>query len=333
MKTNKIILLVLTISLIAIPLSGCSTPEINHVSTETAVAAPVLKKEVQLINPMGPAVIPLAGITSGEVEGKIKINIQYWKSVDEATGFLAGDTTPFAVLPVTTAVNLYASGIDLVLLGVHEWKVFYLIASENNEFSGWSSLIGKTIYSPEAKGQTVDVLTRFALNEESIKPDQEVNFAYAPAQEIVALFKEGKIDYAALPEPFVTQALSSGKGKIVLDYQDYWSGISGAKNGIPIAGLFVKRDYLNSHPEETKEVVNIFSQSVQWSNDHINESIQASSKVLPYPQGVMQNALKRIKFEYIAAQASQEDTMLFLTTMQKSYPDGIKKLPDDRFFK
>jgi NitT/TauT family transport system substrate-binding protein len=331
---SKFLLLALATLLLVISMGGCSPTASPTPNAPAATAVVQTAREIQMINPMGPAVIPLAGLSSGSVAGNLKINIKYWKTVDEATGFMAGDTTPFAVLPITTAANMSASGIDMVLLGVHEWKVFYLIASENSTFDGWKSLVGKTVYSPEGKGQTVDVLTRYALSKENIKPDQDVTFAYAPAQEIVALFKEGKIDYAALPEPFVTQALSASKGsKVVLDYQEYWSKDSGAKNGIPVAGLFVKRDYLNQHPDDVKEMVSLFSQSVQWSNDHVKESIQASSKVLPYPEAVMLAALKRIKFEYVAAADAREDTMLFLTTIQKTYPDGVKKLPDDKFFK
>lgn len=287
---------------------------------------------VHLINPIGPAVIPVAGIASGEVVGDVDIDVQYWKTVDEAVGLLSGDGVEFAVLPVTTGVNLYASGIDIALLAVHEWKVFYLIASNSSDFTGWSSLVGTTIYTPEAKGQTVDVLTRYALSKENIIPDKDVAFAYAPAQEIVALFKEGKIAFAALPEPFVTQALAVNNGKIVLDYQDYWSEVSGSQKGIPIAGLFVKQDFYSNHPDVVQEVARVFAESTEWANEHPDTAILASSDALPLPSEMLKEALQRIQFEYVPAPEAKEDIMIFLSAMQETYPEGIKQIPDEAFF-
>jgi NitT/TauT family transport system substrate-binding protein len=327
-KNNTALILAIVISIL-FSLAGCTSQPIENPAEKAA--SPGIS-EVQLINPLGPAVIPVAGISSQNIKGDIAIQIQYWKTVDEAIGLLSGDQAEFAVLPITTGVNMAASGIDIVLVAVHEWKVFYLIASNNSEFSGWNSMIGKTIYTPEAKGQTVDVLTRYALLRESIEPDQDVTFSYAPAQEIAALFKEGKIEYAALPEPYVTLALASGAGKVALDYQDYWSQVSGAKDGIPIAGLFVKRDFLENHPLETQTIAQTLSASTAWANEDVSAAIQASGDILPLPAEVMQAAMQRVKFEYIPAAETKEEVINFLKTMQEIYPQGIKKIPGEEFF-
>lgn len=308
-------------------LNACSPVIESHQSTLSAES-----KVIQIINPAGPAVIPLAGILNEEVKGVVQFDIHYWKTTDDAIGYLSSKKASFAVLPITTAVNISASDIDLVLLGVHEWKVFYLLAAEGVAFTSWKSLIGKTVYSPEGRGQTVDILTRFAIQQEGLDPEKDVSFTYAPPQEIASLFMEGKIEYAALPEPFVSQALSTGKGKIVVDYQDYWSSVSGAKNGIPIAGLFVTRDYLDHHPSEINDVINLFSTSVKWSSENTDMSIKASSNILPYPEAIMQQALKRIKFEFVSAKNAKAETLHFLKTIKKYYPAGLKVIPDDRFF-
>ncbi|MCE1254640.1 MAG: ABC transporter substrate-binding protein [Anaerolineae bacterium] len=332
MSTKNIKLFIVSlVSMILLVQTAACAPVAGEIKP-TETAAPAVS-EVNLINPLGPTVIPVAGLSTGDVTGNVKINLQYWKTVDEAVGLLSGQDVQFAVLPITTGANMVASGVDMSLVGVHEWKVFYLVAAENSSFDGWKSLVGKTIYAPEGKGQTVDVLTRYALSKENITPDKDVKFVYAPAQEIIALFKEGKIEYAALPEPFVTQAVSAAKGKIVLDYQEYWSGLNDAKNGIPIAGIFVKNDFLKAHPVETKEVVETLSKSIQWSNENTDAAIEASTKVLPLPAKVMQAAMQRIKFEYVSAADSKQEVLTFLKTIQETYPEGVKKMPDDSFFK
>lgn len=322
---KKIFILILLI----ISITGCSSPAKENPTKPTALP---LVSEVNLINPMGPAVIPVAGIASHSIRGDVAIHVQYWKTIDEAIGLLSGGQADFTILPITNGVNMAASGIDLVLLGVHEWKVFYLIAANESEFSGWGSLKGKTLYTPEGKGQTADVMTRYALAKEGIIPDEDVTFSYAPAQEIAALFKEGKIEFAALPEPYVTLALAANNGKVVLDYQEYWSEISGAKQGIPIAGLFVTREFFNNHPAETQTVAQIVTDSTKWANKNTVEAINASAEILPIPAPVMQTALQRIKFEYIPAIEVKQEVIDFLTTMQSVYPEGIKEIPGENFF-
>jgi NitT/TauT family transport system substrate-binding protein len=319
------------IVLIAIFLGGTGCAP-SPAKTGQTTPTPAAVTEVRLINPMGPVVIPITGITSGNTKSDLKIDVQYWKTVDEATGLLAGDEVQFAVLPVSTGVNMAASGIDLALLAVHEWKAFYLVGSAGQTFNGWASLVGKTVYTPESKGQTVDVLTRYALSKANIVPDRDVTFAYAPAQEIVALFKEGKLDFAALPEPYVTMAVASGKGKIVLDYQDYWSQISASKHGIPIAGLFVKQQFLAQHPAETRAVAQALATSTQWANANPKAAIQAGAEVLPIAATVMEPALKRLVFDYVPATDAKDEVLTFLKTMQETYPEGVQKIPDERFF-
>lgn len=324
MKKAIVISLVLLLTLGSVV--GCQkTPEEPAQPVEQVT-------EVSLINPVGPIVIPIAGIHSGNIKGDTKINLTYWKNNDEAIGLLSSGKAEFAVLPVSMAANLYASGVDLVLLGVHEWKVFYLVAAKDAEFSDWQSLKGKTVYSPVSKGQTVDVLTRYALAREGITPDEEVQFAYAPPQEIVALFKSGKIEYAALPEPYATLATQDTGGKIVLDYQEYWGEATAQKPRIPVAGLFVTRQFLDKYPTTTTSVAELVAQSTDWYIQNVEEALTSSAEVLPIPVPVMKKALERIEFIYIPVSECQNDVQTYLETIQQVYPDAVKKIPDKGFY-
>ena len=289
--------------------------------------------QITLINPLGPTVIPVAGISSQQVISEMPITIQYWKDTDEAVALLASKKADFAVLPISAAANIYARGINIKMLGVHEWKVFYLLATKDTPFEGWKSLVGKRVYTAHGRGQTADVIMRAALSKEGIEPDQDVKILYAPPQEIVALFKAGKVDFAALPEPFVTLAMSDDSGRIVLDFQKYWGESTGKPERIPVAGLFVAGDFQEKYPRETKELAQIFADSTRWSNENVDQALAVAAETLPtIPQPVMKKALSRIEFEFIDSSKSRPEVEFYLQKMKELYPQGTPKLPDKGFY-
>ncbi|MEN6351564.1 MAG: ABC transporter substrate-binding protein [Syntrophomonas sp.] len=295
-------------------------------------SGPPPPERITLANPLGPAVIPVTGISGNQVKGTTPIEIKFWNEPSEAIAMLSANKADFAVLPITNAANIYAKGTDITLLGVHEWKVFYLLAAPDTPFDGWKSLVDKRVYTANGRGQTVDVLMRSAMSKEGVKPDQDVKILYASPQDIVALFKAGKVDFAALPEPFATLAMAGSNGKIVLDFQKYWGESTGKPERIPVAGLFVKRSFMEKYPAETKEVAQVFSQSTQWSGKNVSQALDIAGKTLPIPKPVMQKALTRIDFHYVPISECREEVQFFLEKMNQLYPPGTPKLPDKGFY-
>ncbi|WP_126993746.1 ABC transporter substrate-binding protein [Thermosipho globiformans] len=287
----------------------------------------ILQFGISLLNPFGPTIFPVAPILGEKVKGEVGISIELWKNLDEVISKVSSNYSKFVVLPITTAANIYSSGVDIKLVGVHEWKVFYLIANE--DFKDLSSLKGKTVYSAHGRGQTVDVLLRYLLVQNGLKPDVDVKFAYAAPQEIVALFKSKKINYAALPEPFVSMCLDSGK--IVLDFQQEWNKISNSSLGIPIAGLFVVGK-ITEFENVINDVEKTFKKSVKYANSHIDEALEITSKYLPIPSVILKKSLERTTFKYIPINECKNEVHYFLKTMHELYPEGIPQVPDEGFY-
>lgn len=283
---------------------------------------------ITFINPFGPTIIPISPMLDGIVKGYVSLNIILWKNPDEAIARIVSGEAKFAVLPITTAANLYSKGIDIKLVGVHEWKVFYLVSKQ--ELKDLSILKGKTVYSAHGRGQTVDVLLRYLLVLNGLEPDKDVQFVYAPPQEVVALFKAGKVDFAALPEPFVSMCLTSG-GKIILDFQEEWNKISGSKNGIPVAGLFVLGE-IATYKNLIEDVEKTFENSINWSNENLDKALEITSKYLTIPIPILKESMKRTEFRYVPISKCKNDVELFISKMNELYPEGLPKIPDDGFY-
>jgi len=281
-----------------------------------------------LLNPYGPTILPVAFITSGEI-GK-HIEVSFWRTPEEAVAAIKANKADFYILPITLGANLYSKGFDIVLLGVHEWKVFYMIGK--NEIKGLKDLKGKTIYCSHTRGTVVDVMLRYFLEEAGLNPDKDVIISYAQPNEIVSLFKAGKVEYAALPEPFVTMIISSKSGKIVLDFQKEWSKLTGLSERIPIAGLFTTKRFIMNHEIEAE-----YGELALWvSTDEMNkrkrEAVDAAIKILKMPKSVLIKSLTRMVFYYVPISRCKKDVETFLELLHEKYPKGIQKLPDDSFY-
>jgi len=291
-----------------------------------------LLDQVVLLNPSGPTAIPVIGMDSKEVLGDLNVSVQYWNNTDEVLASLAKNEAQFLVMPISAGVNMYNQGMDIALLGVHGWKLFYLISRDGVEFAGWNSMKNMNIYTPVGKGQTADVIMRASFKEAGLEPGVDVKINYAPPQEIVALFKEGKIDFAALPEPFVTMAIQGGKGQVVLDFQKYWADMTGLNDRIPISGLFVTKQFLKDYPAETEKFVGLFDKSINWSNENPDLAIEKSKDILPVPPAIIQAALERIDFYYVPSQECQEEVNAYLAKIKELDTESISKVPDSGFY-
>jgi len=306
----------------------------KHNSTPT-VTTPVMQpvEEVVLLNPSGPTVIPVIGMDAKEVAGELDVTVRYWNNNDEVLASLAKNEVQFLVMPISAGVNIYNQGVDIALLGIHGWKLFYLIAKDGVEFEDWTSMKNMNVYTPVGKGQTADVIMRASFKEAGLEPGVDVNINYAPPQEIVALFKEGKIDFAALPEPFVTMAIQGGKGQVVLDFQKYWADMTGqSEERIPISGLFVTKQFLKDYPTETEKFVELFNKSIEWANANPDLAIEKSQDILPVPPAVIKAALERIDFYYVPSQECREEVKAYLTNIKELDSESISKVPDSGFY-
>jgi NitT/TauT family transport system substrate-binding protein len=288
---------------------------------------PVLIFSYTLLNPFGPTLMPVAFIISKDVGADI--NVQMWRTPDEAIAAVKANRADFYVLPLTMAANLHAAGLDLVLIGVHEWKVFYLVGRE--DIKGWKDLRGKEIYVAHSRGTIVDVLLRMFLKKSGLDPEKDVKLVYAQPPEIVALFKSGKASFAAIPEPFVTMLLRSGK--ILFDFQKEWQKFTGLPARIPIAGLFTTKEFLR----ENEEGVNYAEISLKISTDMMNISPRRAAEIVSnitkMPQNILEVSVKRMVFEYVPSKECRKEVEEFLRVLKEEYPEGIKEIPDESFYR
>ncbi len=284
---------------------------------------------VTFINPYGPTIFAVAGLLDKQVKTDMALETKFWKTMDEATAYIVAKKVNFAALPVVFGANLYTQGVDVRLVGVYSWRLFYLVTTPDFDYKNIQSLKGEKIYTAQGRGQTADVVLRYLLTANGLEPDKDVTFAYAQPQEIVALFNSGKVKIAAVPEPFVTMMLS--KGKIVMDLQDEWNKATGTKYGIPITGIFVTGK-LQDYARTVKLFQQSFMASLSWSYANVDKAVDITSKQLGIPANVLKVSLDRSYYQYITAADCKSEVLKYFKKLNEMYPEGLPKIPDDNFF-
>jgi NitT/TauT family transport system substrate-binding protein len=162
-------------------------------------------------------------------------------------------------------------------------------------------LKGTTLATPQL-GNTQDVALRTFLTKNGLKSSitggGDVTITPTDNAQTLQLFKQGKLDGAWLPEPWVSRLVIEGGAHVLVDEKTQW------KNGaFPTTVLVVSTDFLRKHPATVARLVTGERDAVAWLKGHgsadavaaINAQLTADSgKALP--AAVVARALDEVTF-------------------------------------
>ena len=147
-------------------------------------------------------------------------------------------------------------------------------------------LKGKTIATPQL-GNTQDVALRAFLKSKGFKTDTQgggdVHIQPQDNSQTVTTFKQGTIDGAWVPEPYVSQLVQGG-GRVLVDERDLWPG-----GKWDITNVLVSTAFLKAHPTTVRHFLEGVVDTVAFiqangaaAQTAANQQIQTlSGKALP----------------------------------------------------
>jgi NitT/TauT family transport system substrate-binding protein len=169
-----------------------------------------------------------------------------------------------------------------------------------NSFPG--DLKGQTIASPQL-GNTQDVALRFWLKEHGFSTDVndggEVAIDATSGNAIdLQRFQAGQIAGGWEPEPYESQYIVSGHGKLVVDEASLWPG-----GRYPTTLLVVTTTFLRQHADMVTDLVRGLVQSLNWLQQNAATAADTTSTALasvtgakPLPESVLQMAWSHLTF-------------------------------------
>jgi len=177
-----------------------------------------------------------------------------------------GDAIDAAYLGPTPAINAFSkSGGKLVRIvaGAASGGAGLVVRSDLH-ITDPSQLKGRKLGDPQL-GNTQDVALRAWLGAQGLHVDAQgggdVDIAAADNATLLALFKEGAIDGAWVPEPWLSRMVDEAKGTLLVDEAGLWPG-----GRFPTTELVVSSAFLDAHPDVVRHLVEGHVATVDWIN-------------------------------------------------------------------
>ena len=232
-------------------------------------------KEINIYMPDGTPALALANVMDqGFQHEEINANFHIVQA-SEIAARVSQDSCDMAIMPTTSAANLFTSGVELKLASVNVFGNLYITGT--HEVESLEELKGKRILTT---GATTLQMVEYILKNNQI-PYEEAGAAIEgkvaltvlnDASEIIPLLKQAVMKktelYGLLGEPQVTKAQSViSELKIAVDLQKEYKTITGF-DGYPQACLIVKNKLL----QQNKAWVEKFLSTIEDNEDYLKNN-------------------------------------------------------------
>lgn len=261
-KFLKTVLVTAVATVFALPLCACSGKEANGV--------------VNVYMPDGAPAVALSSMMNG---GYANTEFTVVGSAEEIAAKVSSGAADMAIVPINQAAKMYNTAGKIVMLSVNTHGNLYIVG---DEVDGLSDLVGKTL-GVIGQGNVPDLTLRMLLEDKNIPyaateisggsvqhVDGKIGVYYASeAKDLLPLFKTGKVDYALLGEPAVT---NSG-GNVAIDIQAEWRTAMGGE--FPQACLIATKSLVNSNKSYVDKFLSDLKKNDDWASENADKTLDA----------------------------------------------------------
>lgn len=238
----------------------------------------------------------------------------------------------FAILPTTMAAILYNKGLDYRLIAIPVWGSLYLFGADTT-IGGWEDLRGKRV-NVMARGMTPDVLFRYLLEKNGIRPEADIvlDYSYPTHIELANAVAAGQAELAVLSEPLVSMVAAKNINiHPILDLNTEWERTTGI--AMAQTALLAKGHIIRDNPELVERVIDACRKSVEWVNTNPDSaaSLIVGYGILPDVQTAMAS-IPRSHMDFKSAGDISAEIEAYLSIFFNMEPDIIGgKIPDEAF--
>lgn len=252
------------------------------------------------------------GLGTGDYQREltgITVQTQIFNAGPSAIEALFANRIDVAYVGPNPAINGYiksdGQGLRIIAGAASGGAVF--VVRNDSGINSPADLGGKKFASPQL-GNTQDVALRSFLEKNGYKTSDnggDVQIINAENPDIFTMMVKKDIDGAWVPEPWGTELEHDANGKILVDERDLWD-----EGKFTTALIVVRTDYLQSHPDIIKRLIEAHINETLWINNNKDKAIALFDEQLgnltgkTLPQSELAEAFSRMDVTYNPVQGS-----------------------------
>ena len=235
-----------------------------------------------------------------------------------------------ALLSTNEAAKLYNRGVEVQLLGIHNWGLFYLLSTDP-DLENWEDLKDRKIYVPD-KGGPLDIVFQELAAKNNIDFKTDLKVERGKMREVAQLMINNMAETAVIREPFVTQTLlNNSESRIVFDLQQEWEKEYDFR--IAQSALVVRQEFAEANKELMSELEKSYQTAVKDLKADHTIAAELGQKYLEVSPEVTLKAYPSLNLDYQNIAEVQEEVAAYFEVL-KAYSDQTigGRLPDEEFY-
>ena len=254
----------------------------------------------------------LIGVARGDFEkaaAPLRLTTKLFNAGPQAIEALFAGELDLAYVGPGPAINAWArsKGRALHVVAGAASGGAALVVRADSRIARATDLDGRNIATPQL-GNTQDIALRAYLGEHGLSPADKggrVRITPIANPDILNLMKQGQLDGAWVPEPWVTRLLSEADCRIYLDERTLWP-----QGRFTTAVLVASRAFLEEHPDLLRRFLQTHVEVTQWIRNNPREAVVQVNAELgrllgkPLPEQVVSDAFSRLEVTYDPIESS-----------------------------
>lgn len=248
------------------------------------------------------------------IEGK-EISYNLEKNSSALINTILKGEAELAIVPSNLVGIISEKNLPYSVLGTLGWGSFYILGYER--IDSISELTGKEI-GINGKNLTPDLVMKNILEKNNIET-KEISYYPTPSETATMLLSK-KIDYAAVPEPLVSNLLKKDPElKIIFSFNEEWKKLYNEDLGYPQSILIVQNKILEKDKKFLEKFLNEYKESLEFLVKNPEAAIYEKENL------DVQN-VKRFNLNFISGKNSFKAHQKFIEIIEG-------KTIDEKFFK
>jgi NitT/TauT family transport system substrate-binding protein len=311
MNRNHIILLILGIIIVLIILINTSYS--NNDSNEIKVGYLTCDHEAAFF------VAEAQGIYKNE---GLNVSSQPMSTGSSIVSALASGDVDIGYVGIAPALQGISNGVPIKIVGAVNLDGSGIVVNPKSNINNTADLKGKKVATPGVSS-IQQVLLLYQLQKYNLTTN-DVDISSVDIYMLPSTLASNKVDAYIAYEPYVSLAPYRDIGDVMM----YSNEIM---DGHPCCVIIARQDFINEHPQELQEFLDIHKNSTEYVNSHPNETAQLISEEITTNPDLEEISLPHVVFVSQVDKAFQDNVINFMNIeIQMGYLK--KNLTTDEIF-